>query len=217
MVARSPYPGSTSADTAWSWGNSSLDNWLLVSSGTPRMFSWGVIFFIADKICPQLRPGFLIEMVDSLVTVPHSAKGRGLIDWFLKKKLHSGSVTQVWVLREPWCGQPLLSSVHTVLRTWIDWFLQKFVYTWWMLDLYPRCGFCVMCWELDWLISPKVWLHMMNVGSLPQVWVLRDVLRTWIDRFLHKICLNMINVDMCYRCGFCVSHEVDSHYCPHYA
>ena len=176
VVARSPYPGSTSADTAWSWGNSSLDNWLLVSSGTPWMFSWEVIFFIADKICPQLRPGFLIEMVDSLVTVPHSAKGRGLIDWFLKKKLHSGSVTQVWVLREPWCGQPLLSTLCWELglidfskslvthdecwictpgvgsawcaENWIDWFLQKFGYTWWMLALYPRCGFCVMCWEL---------------------------------------------------------------------
>ena len=154
-------------------------------------------------------------MVDSLVTVPHSAKGRGLIDWFLNKK-----ITQ-WICNtgvgSAWAMMWTATTVHTVLRTWIDWFLQKFVYTWWMLDLYPRCGFCVMCWELGWLISPKVWLHMMNVGSLPQVWVLRDVLRTWIDRFLHKSCLNMINVDMCYRCGFCVSHEVDSHYCPHYA
>ena len=186
-------------------------------------------------------------MVDSLVTVPHSAKGRGLIDWFLNKKITQwicntgvGSTlammwtattvvsTLCWELGlidfskslfthdECWICTPGVGSAWCA-ENWIDWFLQKFGYTWWMLDLYPRCWFCVMCWELDWLISPKVWLHMMNVGSLPQVWALRDVLRTWIDRFLHKICLNMINVDMCYRCGFCVSHEVDSHYCPHYA
>ena len=186
-------------------------------------------------------------MVDSLVTVPHSAKGRGLIDWFLNKKITqwicNTGVGSTWAMM--WTATTVVStlcwelglidfskSLFTHDECWIctpgvgsawcaenciDWFLQKFGYTWWMLDLYPRCWFCVMCWELDWLISPKVWSHMMNVGSLPQVWVLRDVLRTWIDRFLHKICLNMINVDMCYRCGFCASHEVDSHYCPHYA
>ena len=120
-------------------------------------------------------------MVDSLVTVPHSAKGRGLIDWFLNKK-----ITQ-WICNtgvgSAWAMMWTATTVHTVLRTWIDWFLQKFVYTWWMLDLYPRCGFCVMCWELDWLISSKVWLHMMNVGSVPQVLVLRDVLRTGLIDF----------------------------------